>query len=336
MRMQRLAASFSIASFFLTILSGCSGASSSTPHVTATASASPQASASASASPSGGAQGTAYTCPSATTSSGALDCTTLPLGDNKYSTTTPAVGSVYVCSVPNGQGPNASPPWINLTAKTWNALAKDVVPGSVGWSGTFSAVQSGSTLNVSGNGLPLAPIATGTFPIASTDAVYPYDGNPNSIAAQTISYALPYNPTPAASPGCLTGGRIAIAVDGVSIFDALDALGHDAVAREGQDACHGHPDQSSTYHYHGWIFACVADAGSASSNSSLLGYALDGYGIYGPWYNGHVLTSADLDECHGTTNSVLWHGVQTSIYHYVATYDFPYTVGCYHGTAVHQ
>ena len=335
MRMKRYAASLFITLFFLAVLAGCSGGSA-TPHVTATASASPQASASAAASPSSGAQGTAYTCPSATTSSGTLDCTTLPLGDNKYSTTTPAVGSVYVCAVPNGQGPNASPPWINFTSNTWNALAKDVVPGSASWSGTFSAVQSGSSLDVSGNGLPLAPITTGTFPIASTDAVYPYDGNPNSIAAQTISYALPFNPTPAASPGCLSGGRIGIALDGVSIFDALDALGHDAVAHEGQDACHGHPDPSSTYHYHGWIFACVADAGSVSTNSSLLGYALDGYGIYGPWSNGKVLTTADLDECHGTTSSVLWHGVLTSIYHYVATYDFPYTIGCYHGTAVHQ
>jgi hypothetical protein len=333
MAMQRLAASCSLASIFLAVLSGCGGGSS-TPAAVATAIASTQPSASASSSPSSGAQGAAYTCPSATTSSGALNCTALPLGDNKYSTTSPAVGSVYVCSVPNGVGPNSTPPWINTTANTWNALAKDVVPGSVSWSGTFSAVQSGSSLAVSGNGLPLAPITTGTFPIASSDAVYTYDGNPNSIAAQSISITLPYNPAPAASPGCVSGGRIGIAVDGVSIFDALDALGHDAVAHEGQDACHGHPDQSSTYHYHGWIFACVADAGSTSTNSSLLGYALDGYGIYGPWYNGQVLTSADLDECHGTTSSVLWHGALTSIYHYVATYDFPYTVGCYHGTAV--
>jgi hypothetical protein len=319
---------------FLTVLAGCGGASPSTPVATATARATPQASASASTSPSSGAQGAAYTCPSASTSSGALNCAALPLGDNKYSTTSPAVGSVYVCGVPNGAGPNTTPPWINTTAHTWNALAKDVVPGSVSWPGTFSAVQSGSSLDVSGNGLPLEPVTTGTFPIESTDAVYAYDGNPNSIAAQAISYALPFNPTAAASPGCLSGGRIGIALDGVSIFDALDALGHDAVAHEGQDACHGHPDPSSTYHYHGWIFACVADAGSASANSSLLGYALDGYGIYGPWYNGRILTSADLDECHGTTSTVLWHGAPASIYHYVATYDFPYTVGCYHGTAV--
>jgi hypothetical protein len=66
-----------------------------------------------------------------------------------------------------------------------------------------------------------------------------------------------------------------------------------------------------------------------------LGYALDGYGIYGPWYNGKVLTTADLDVCHGITSSVMWHGALTSIYHYVSTYDFPYTVGCYHATAVH-
>jgi hypothetical protein len=31
----------------------------------------------------------------------------------------------------------------------------------------------------------------------------------------------------------------------------------------------------------------------------------------------------------------MWHGALTSIYHYVSTYDFPYTVGCYHATAVH-
>jgi hypothetical protein len=217
---------------------------------------------------------------------------------------------------------------------TWDALTKDIVSGSVSWPGSFNATVSGSSLDISGNGLPLAGITTGTFPIASTDAVYQYDANPNHIASQSLNYTLPYNPSAAATPGCLSGGRIGIALNGVSIFDALDAVGHDAVAREGQDTCHGHPDQTSTYHYHGWLFTCVADSGSVTQNSSLLGYALDGYGIYGPWYNGKILTTADLDQCHGTTSEVTWHGTQTSIYHYVSTYDFPYTLGCYHGTAV--
>ena len=329
--MQRFATALLLASIFVFAIVDCSGGSSASP----SSSSSPSGTATPSGSSTGTAQGPAYSCPSATTSSGSLNCAALPLGDNTYSTTTPAVGTVYVCSVPHGAGPNTTPPWINATANTWNALSKDVVPGSASWPGSFSAVQSGTSLNVMGNGLPLAPVTTGTFPISSADAVYQYDGNPNSIAAQTVSYALPYNPVPATSPGCVSGGPIGIALDGVSIFDALDALGHDAVAHEGQDGCHGHPDQSSRYHYHGWIFTCVSDAGSSSINSSLLGYALDGYGIYGPWYNGEVLTSTDLDVCHGTTSSVMWHGALAAVYHYVATYDFPYTVGCFHGTAVH-
>jgi len=275
-----------------------------------------------------------YTCPVATTSAGALNCAALPLGASHYSTPTPATGYVYACSVPNGQGATGTPPWINTANNTWDALTKTIVMGSVAWAGTFSAATSpdGNSLDILGNGLPLSPIPTGTFPIATSDPAYAYDQNPNHIAAQTIDFALPDNPTAAAAVSCANMGRIGIALNGVSIYNALDAEGHDAVAHEEQDGCHGHPDQSSTYHYHGWLQACVTDAGSATQNSSLLGYGLDGYGIYGPWYNGKVLTTADLDQCHGTTSVVTWHGTQTAIYHYVSTYDFPYTIGCYHGT----
>jgi hypothetical protein len=309
------------------VLAGCGGSAASTSSV-------PAASATATAVAATITAIGSYTCPAATTSSGTLNCAALPLGDSKYSTTAPSIGNVYVCSVPNGQAPSATGQWINITAGTWDALTKDIVSGSVSWPGSFDATVSGPSLDISGNGLPLAGITTGTFPIASTDAVYQYDANPNHIASQALNYALPYNPAAAATPGCLGGGRIGIALNGVSIFDALDAVGHDAVAREGQDRCHGHPDQTSTYHYHGWLFTCVPDSGSADQNSSLLGYALDGYGIYGPWYNGKILTTADLDRCHGTTSVVSWHGTQSSIYHYVSTYDFPSTLGCYHGTAV--
>ncbi|HEV8021225.1 MAG TPA: hypothetical protein VGP41_08205, partial [Candidatus Lustribacter sp.] len=219
---------------FLVALCSCGGgASGAAPSAVPSATASP-------GSPAGNAvTASTYTCPVATTSSGTLNCAALPLGDSHYSTSAPAVGTVYVCAVPNGQAPSGTGPWINTAQGTWDALTKEIVSGSVSWSGTFSAVQSGSSLALTGNGLPLAPVTTGTFPIASTDAVYQYDGNPNSIASQTINYALPYNPSPAASPGCLGQGRIGMALDGVSVFNAFDAIGHDAVAREGQDICHG-------------------------------------------------------------------------------------------------
>ena len=276
---------------------------------------------------------TAYTCATALTSGGMLDCTALPLGDRKTSST-PKAGYIEDCSTPSGSPVVSSAPWLNAGTNTWNALSKLVVEGSVKWPGTFTDTISATTSTIVSNGLPIASIPTGTFPISSSDPAYQYDRNPNSIAAQSDDFVLTANPSPAASPSCLGGGAIGITVTGVAIFDAFDGAGYDAVAREIQDGCHGHPDQSDTYHYHGWLQACVPDAGSATQNSSLLGYAFDGYGIYGAWYNGKILTTADLDACHGTTSPVMWNGKLVSMYHYVSTYDFPYTLGCYMGTPV--
>jgi hypothetical protein len=41
-----------------------------------------------------------------------------------------------------------------------------------------------------------------------------------------------------------------------------------------------------------------------------------------------------LDVCHGTTSTVPWNGKMTRIYHYVATLEYPYTIGCFHGRAI--
>ncbi len=238
---------------------------------------------------------------------------------------------MYSCQSLSGSPAVASAPWLDAANGTWNLPAKLAVQGAVSWSGTFAQTISGSANTITSDELPIAPHTTGTFPIASTDPAYQYDRNPNAVAAHAISVTLNANPAVAAQPSCLGMGAIGITVTGVAIYNGFDAAGYDAVAREEQDACHGHPDGSDTYHYHGILQACVPDAGSATVNSSLLGYALDGFGIYGPWYDGKILTSADLDACHGTTSAVTWNGKLVTMYHYVSTYDFPYTLGCYRG-----
>lgn len=275
--------------------------------------------------------GASYTCPSAMTSSGKLNCADLPLGDRKFVTSGAKDGYVYSCISMSGEPGVESAPWLNNSAGTWDALTKVVVSGSVSWNGSFTQKTSGSDNDIATDLLPISPHTTGTFPITSSQAAFAYDRNPNKVEAHSESLTLPLNPTAASTPGCVAPGMIGVTVTGVAIYDAFDAAGYDAVAREEQDTCHGHPDSSDTYHYHGWLQACVPDSGSSTKNSSLLGYALDGYGIYGAWYNGKILTSKDLDECHGTTSTVLWQGKEQSVYHYVSTYDFPYTIACYHG-----
>jgi YHYH protein len=116
----------------------------------------------------------------------------------------------------------------------------------------------------------------------------------------------------------------------VALFNALDAPGRDAVAHETQDRCQGHPQRSGVYHYHS-LTSCIDDKPGPSGHSPLVGYALDGFGIFGNYHDGKRLVSADLDPCHGHTHEIDWDGKTVAMFHYHATPDFPYTVGCMRG-----
>ena len=255
----------------------------------------------------------------------------LPLGDGKYRTS-PKRGYVDSCQTSfNGGGAFRNGPWIDEGARVWDLTGKVSVQGAVRWPAASSRHASGSRLVVASNGLPNHP--TGVFPIASSDPAYQYDRNPNSIKQHTISVALPRHPKVASRPTCV-GGTIGIARNGIPIFSAFDAGGRDAPAHELQDSCSGHPEITGQYHYH-WLPRCLIEGASTRRQSPLVGYALDGFGIYGPrGAHGKLLWSRDLDACHATTSTVTWQGKRKRIYHYVATYDFPYVVGCFRGTPV--
>ncbi len=253
-----------------------------------------------------------------------LDITQLPLGDGKVSTR-PQVGYVYSCQTHfQGGGAQHAGDWIHGT--TWDLTAKLSVRGSVTFpDAQFSIETQGAQRIITGNGLPVDTEA-GIFPIQRDDPAYQIDRNPNAIESYNVSFALPLNPTMANTPSCVPMGMIGVASNGVAIFNALDDGGRDAVAHEVQDLCDGHPQMSGVYHYHG-PSVCLPNQ---TENNTLIGYALDGYGIYSIYgADGVEITNADLDECHGTTSEVLWNGESTSIYHYVLTREYPYTIGCY-------
>ncbi len=261
---------------------------------------------------------------------GSVKLTALPLGDNSESTTGPATGKIYVCRAgdPNGPGSKVNGPWIHGT--TWDETAKVVVQGSVSWpTASFSMKEDGSNRVFVTNDLPDGT-HTGTFPIAQSDPAHQYDGNPNKISAQSAkTITLPINPTASASPNC-TPGSVGIMLNGVFLFDALDATGRDAVAHEEQDLCQGHPQDQSAYHYHE-VPSCLRD--NAKGSSTVVGYAFDGYPIVVERdAAGNLPNNADLDVCHGRTSPyVNGDGQVVTGYHYDATLEFPYTIGCLHG-----
>lgn len=258
----------------------------------------------------------------------------LPVGDGKYVTSGPKQGYVYACNqyaqnLATAQGGAGSRgPWFTDNNTEYNINEKAHVEGSVYWSGQFSDTVSGNTRTIISNDLPVSD-PTGTFPIQSSDPAYQYDRNPNSITAQSFTYALNADPTYNPTPNCI-GGQVGVMTTGVALFNAFDAGGRDAGAWEIQDDCSGHPQEQGVYHYH-TLSSCIKNI----SVHNVIGFALDGFPITGPQVGtNNFLTTSDLDECHGIVSQISLGGKSVTMYHYVMTEDFPYSVSCYRGTPI--
>lgn len=255
----------------------------------------------------------------------------LPLGDGHTTTSGAKKEWVYACKImAGGGGAENDGPWI--IGSSWDPSKKISVQGANSWSEAkvnVAAVNAVRTITTAG--VPVGS-TTGNFPVATSDPAYQYDRNPNTVKALSISVKIPRTPKLASKPTCLSMGAIGYALNGVAIFNALDGENRDAVAHEIQDACDGHPERTGQYHYHS-ASRCLTS--KATGSSTLIGYALDGFGIYVEKDStGKLLTNASLDACHGRSSLVMFNGKRQKMYHYVATAEYPYTVGCYRGTPI--
>jgi hypothetical protein len=252
----------------------------------------------------------------------------LPVGDNKYVTDAAKKGSIYMCRanfVPASQaGAQTRGPWFTNNNTEWDSKKKAAIRGQINWQQQLSInIQDGKRV-ITTNALP--DHHTGTFPVAAGDPARVYDANPNTIKGQSLSYSLTAVPTPGA-PQCM-GGEVGVMITGVPLFNGFDAGGRDAGAWEVQDTCDGHPQGSGEYHYHS-LSRCIKD----TSVQTVIGYALDGFPITGPKVaTGSILTTDDLDECHGIESEIMLDGKKTTTYHYVMTQDFPYSTSCFRAT----
>jgi hypothetical protein len=266
--------------------------------------------------------------------SASIDPHALPLRDQGF-TSVAKQGSVYVCEPrmfmqTGGPGARAQGDWLDTAKGTFDITKKPSARGHVMHDDArLSITTSGDRRVIAGNGLPVG-VPTGVYPIADDDPTKSFDGNPNAITAQEISFSIPANPSVAAMPSC-TYKIVGITLDGVELHVALDSEGRDELAYQIQDACSGASQPGGAYHRHA-LSDCTPHV---RDRAALIGYALDGFGITSPFdADGNELRTADLDECHGTTSEIEWDGERVTMYHYVATRDFPYTVSCFRGTPV--
>jgi len=268
-------------------------------------------------------------------------------------------------SVGMGQVSGTNSPWTNTTT---NVMTLSQIPYVSGSNSATVYDPAGSQFSMTtdpkyqitgftagsriflGNGLPSTLM--GNFPVQPGDPAYSYYAalpggtNPDTgqvyssaaaigISAYALQSYLPLTPIPTTIPNKIQSLIVGITLTGAvwhfeKAPNSADVLFNPTNALP-TDQCFGHPYYQQ-YHYHGYSWKCFPNQGT-TGQSPVFGFALDGYPITGPRAaDGHMLTNAELDECHGTTSTITMpDGSSKNTYHYVLNREYPYSVGCFRG-----
>ncbi len=142
------------------------------------------------------------------------------------------------------------------------------------------------------------------------------------------AWQIPLHPVPADKPqttkNAFLRGAIAVAVNGIPIFNPLNNRGEDAFLIGELDHFGGHCGRADDYHYH----IAPVHLQKIVGNAQPIAYALDGYAIYG-YREPDGSAVKNLDACNG-------HIGPAGDYHYHATPQYPYLNGGFHGEVVER
>ncbi|MFO1004943.1 MAG: YHYH protein [Planctomycetaceae bacterium] len=181
------------------------------------------------------------------------------------------------------------------------------------WDGDYFYVES--------NGIPAHPMMIG---IRSWQQQVPI---PQKYVGEN-AWQIPLKPVPAQTPAMaderFLRGAIAIAVNGIPIFNPLNNRGDDAYQFGELDDFGGHCGRADDYHYH----IAPVHLEETVGKGQPIAYALDGYPVYG-YQSEQDPDYAPLDKLNG-------HKDAKGQYHYHATKTYPYLNGGFYGEVVEK
>ena len=199
-----------------------------------------------------------------------------------------------------------------------------------------------------------------TFKFSENNAGASGGNNPNRIVVATETFRIPLNPTNNATATDTALGTVGVSVNGIPIYNPFEDANQTAATGRIFSGCCGHPQLTGVYHYHKYPTCLRFLKGdvwqsekekcdeldtliSSGGHSPLIGFALDGWPVYGPvgWkdtnriskllkssYTGandvygnpsYVAASGDLDECNGLVSPTPEY--PEGIYHYVMSLE---------------
>jgi YHYH protein len=233
----------------------------------------------------------------------------------------PIPAATIPTTIPTKPGPTTTKaPTATLPATTTTAAPSGSTTGSSSgavdpWTlypKTVKATRSSTELVVESTGLPEHLMMIG---ITNWQQQFPLPQAYTGTNAWRIPLKGVLSDAPISAKTGLFRGAIALAINGVPIFNALNNRGEDAFLIGELDQWGGHCGRADDYHYHAAPLHLIAGA----SPSTPLAVGLDGFPIYG-------LTEPDgspvraLDAFNG-------HADDKDGYHYHATLTYPYING---------
>lgn len=142
------------------------------------------------------------------------------------------------------------------------------------------------------------------------------------------AWRVPLKPVPAKQPRSIRGeflrGAIAIAANGVPIFNPQNNRGEISLDIGELDEWGGHCGRADDYHYH----VAPLHLQKVTGPELPIAYALDGYPVYG-------LTEPDGSEPEGL-DAFNGHSTPGLGYHYHASKKYPFVMGGFHGEVVER
>lgn len=211
------------------------------------------------------------------------------------------------------------------TATTANANCQFVSDSlTASTTGAATSTCDTSYAYIASSGLATHPMMEG---IAATNLQVPVAQN----FLGSNGWKIPLAPAIAATTTSAVDGPIGVAINGVPIFNPCKQGGctnGDTKVLGELDNCNGHAGRADDYHYHAAPTCLMSGKAANYWNTHPLGWALDGFAIYG--FNNADGTAATRDTICGGNTTAVPNGPTGYSYH--VTNDSPYVLSCFRGT----
>ncbi len=234
-------------------------------------------------------------------------------------------------------------------AATPSSISTTTAVKAAKWNSTVKLTYSKTSVVMQPDGIP-NHARDAHYAVPNAGVIVP-DANTANIVkdptkSQTYKFIIPTTPKYSTKTTSTSLGSIGVMISGAVLYNPFEGDGKTVamannftitnsagITASFVDKCAGHPTPDvGAYHYHGLPTCVTAKVDKVGKPSHVIGFALDGFPIYGDRdAKGKQISAKNLDKCNGVNSPTL--EFPKGIYHYVllGTADARSSIACFHG-----